>query len=307
MSEIYFNSSYNSTNVRVYGLRQRILGAFLGFFQTWMPGLTIKVVKRFFMDTGSYALNAQESACLQNGRPFQVEVHGKMISAWKWGQGPGVLMVHGWGGRGAQFHKFVDPLVQAGYTAIVFDGPGHGSSGGRTANYFVFTDTVRAFLSPELGLNIQGIIGHSFGAGAIINSLDKNQSSLNTVCIAPMLRLRELMLHTFERLGVPQKIFNAMIGSYEMRYGYSLVKDNPHRLIGRISAPILIIHDAGDRTAAYADSRETAIAYDHIALFTTRGLGHRRILSDARVIDAALIHIGPPSNKDITPYQGEVA
>ncbi len=306
MSEIYFNSSINGTNVRVFGYRQRIVGTIFRFLWAWMPGLALAVLKRFFMATGSYSLNPEESACLNRGRPFQIQVHDKVVHAWQWGQGPGILMVHGWSGCGAQFHRFVASIVQAGYSAIAIDGPGHGRTGGRTASYFEFTDVVRAFLSPDHGLNIQGIIGHSFGAAAIINSLEKEMLNLKTVCIAPVLRLRELMMHTFERFGMPVEIYSALIGDFEAKFGYSLVKDNPYRLIDRLAAPVLIIHDAEDRTAAYADSREQAWAHRHIALHTTRGLGHRRILSDAEVVHAALAHIGPPVHEDINTKQGEV-
>ena len=257
-----------------------------------MPGITRKVLRRLFMATGSYALKEEESACLSRGRPFQIKVHDKLIHAWRWGRGPGILMVHGWNGRGAQFHRFVEPIVAAGFTAIAIDGPGHGRSGGSTSSYFEFTDAVRAFLSPQRGLNIQALIGHSFGAAAIINALEKEKLDLRSVCIAPVLRLREILMSTFERFGVPAQIHTAIIAEFETRFGYNLVEDNPPRLIGKLTAPVLIIHDAEDRTASCSDAREQAQAHRHVALHTTRGLGHRRILAEAQVIEAVLKHIG---------------
>lgn len=55
MSEIYNNSSINGTNVRVFEFKRRITGAVLRFFWRWMPEFTRKLLKRFFMSTGSYA------------------------------------------------------------------------------------------------------------------------------------------------------------------------------------------------------------------------------------------------------------
>jgi alpha-beta hydrolase superfamily lysophospholipase len=95
-----------------------------------------------------------------------------------------------WSGRGIQFHRFIEPLVKAGYTAIAFDGPAHGSSDGRNTSYFEFTDVVRAFFDPELGLHIRGVVAHSFGAAAAINGLARQTDSPETVLIAPALMLR---------------------------------------------------------------------------------------------------------------------
>jgi hypothetical protein len=55
--------------------------------------------------------------------------HGD-LAAWAWGplEGPRVLLVHGWEGRGAQLGPLVEPLTAAGFRVFVFDAPGHGDS-----------------------------------------------------------------------------------------------------------------------------------------------------------------------------------
>ena len=50
------------------------------------------------------------------------------IVAEKWGSGPVVYLVHGWGGRRGQLDPFVAPLVQSGHTVVAFDAPSHGDS-----------------------------------------------------------------------------------------------------------------------------------------------------------------------------------
>ncbi|MBT8341935.1 MAG: hypothetical protein HKP58_20685, partial [Desulfatitalea sp.] len=170
-----------------------------------------------------------------------------------------------------------------------------------STSYFEFTDVVRAFISPRHGLNIQALIGHSFGAAAVINALDKEKLPLKAVCISPILRLRELLERTFERFGVNAKIQKAVIADLQIRFGYNLAKDNPPRLIGGLNAPLLIIHDDHDRIASYNDVRQQVGRHPHIALHTTSGLGHRRILSDENVIQAALAHIGRSGNPNRVP------
>ena len=44
------------------------------------------------------------------------------------GQGPVAYLMHGWGGRGAQFAALVEPLATAGYRVVMLDAPSHGDS-----------------------------------------------------------------------------------------------------------------------------------------------------------------------------------
>ena len=289
MKEAYFNRQTKSTNVRVIDFRKSLVHGGLGFLWRWVPGLTRWLVLNLFFAPGPYRINSQEAASLKQGRPFQAQVHDKTIQGWTWGHGPAVLLLHGWSGRGVQFHRFVAALVQAGYTAVAVDGPSHGASTGRITSYFEFTDTVRTLLSRKYNSGgIVGIIAHSFGAAAAINALDKERIKLRLVCIAPVLRLRELLFNTFDRYGVPKPLYSALIREFEIRFGYCLEWDNPDLLIGGLSGPVMIVHDEQDRTANFRDSLDKEQAHEHIRLYGTRGLGHRRILADRQVIHQSL-------------------
>lgn len=156
MSQIYFDGPLDSTNVRNKKIKPQVTRKVLRFMWRWAPRLTQRVILRLFFTPLFYRNSAQEAACLEEGEPFQFFVHDKIIHAWKWGQGPAVLMVHGWNGRGAQWCRFVPALVEAGYTAIAIDGPAHGDSTGRFTSYFEFTDTVRTLLTRFAELNVHG-------------------------------------------------------------------------------------------------------------------------------------------------------
>jgi pimeloyl-ACP methyl ester carboxylesterase len=236
-------------------------------------------------------LSIEGKRWLDKGEPFRIRVHDKQIQAWRWGSGPGVLFVHGWSGRGIQFHRFIEPLVKAGYTAIAFDGPAHGSSDGRNTSYFEFTDVVRAFFDPELGLHIRGVVAHSFGAAAAINGLARQTDSPETVLIAPALMLRNMVTHAFERHGVPPALYENLLAAYERRFGYSLRDDDPHLHLKDLRRPVLVIHDRDDPVVAYRDSQALRQRSGILALRTTVGLGHRKILADPSVVEATVSHL----------------
>ena len=61
---------------------------------------------------------------------FRVALGSEERAVWDWGEGPTVLLVHGWNGAAAQLAGYVQPLVDAGYHVVAFDQPGHGHSSG---------------------------------------------------------------------------------------------------------------------------------------------------------------------------------
>lgn len=291
MSEIYKILNDDGTNVRVKNIRTKIVQACLLFLWRTLPSLTRWMMSKLFFRPRPWRMPGAARQILVQGRSFQIVVHGKIIQGWEWGQGQGILMVHGWSGAGGQFYKYVTPLVRAGYRVIAFDGPGHGASQGKSSSYFEFSDAVNAFLDPEQGFEIQGIVAHSFGAAAVINGLVRRQLELDAVLIAPCIKLRELLFNTFARFGIPDAIYQTLISEYETRYGYNLRRDNPYRLLKDLPGPLLMIHDRDDRIISIDDTREISKKHPRLMVHTTIGLGHSRILEEPEVIRVALAHL----------------
>jgi len=195
------------------------------------------------------------------------------------------LFVHGWNGRGAHFSPFFAPLTAAGFSVTAFDAPGHGESQGNDTSYFEMTDVVRALLRRATDGGIQAVVGHSLGAAAVINALSKEGAAPATVLIAPALDLEGILYTAFERHGIPETVYRGVIGRYEREFGYSMHRDNPIRLLPALGHPVFIVHDRSDPTTPYLESRRIAEETTGVRLFSTSGLGHKRILAEPDVID----------------------
>jgi pimeloyl-ACP methyl ester carboxylesterase len=232
-----------------------------------------------------------EEEYLKNADKFEIVVNQKNIQCWKWGSGPTVIFVHGWNGKGIQFLPFLKKFREAGYSVLTLDLPGHGESEGKYSNYFEISDTVRALLNQNVRSDIMGIVGHSLGAAAIINALDKESLSIPAVLIAPALRLKEMLEYAFFSHGIPPKVFYGLIKDFEMRMGYNLSSDNPINLVTKQSLPALIIHDQSDKITPFKDSAEASVLVPSLQLISTSGLGHRRILFDDEVIQETFQYI----------------
>jgi len=280
-----------STNVRYIKARQR--GTHLLLTALWhlAPEATKNILLKRFFKPMSYPLAPLEREYLENGTPFHIQVHDQEIRCWKWGQGPAILFVHGWNGRGVNFVYFFEALINAGYSVVTYDAPAHGVSDGPDTNYFELSDAVRVFLDPSRDLDIQGVIAHSIGASAVINCFSKDKPPVDAVLIAPALKLKEILFNSFNQHGIPEIVYQNLIAEMEADYGYDVHQDNPYLLAKTISSKMLIVHDTDDRTIPYLDSKTLAEKTDHVVLHTTEGLGHKRILSDKTVVDFIVTYI----------------
>jgi hypothetical protein len=285
MAEKIVKMKSASTNVRYKKAKQR--GAHFLLKELWRfaPNVTKDFLFKRFFKPMSYPLTPFERQYLENGTSFHINVHEKKVRCWKWGRGPEILFVHGWNGRGVNLAYFFKALIDAGYSVITYDAPAHGESDGQFTNYFELTDTVRAFFDPSLGFDIQGIIAYSIGASAAINCISKEKLSIDTVLIAPALKLKEILFNHFNHHGVPKTVYQNLISDLERSYGYDLQQDNPYDLAKTIAAKMLIVHDKDDRTIPYMDSKIISENKDNVDLHTTEGLGHKRILGDKAVVD----------------------
>jgi pimeloyl-ACP methyl ester carboxylesterase len=101
------------------------------------------------------------------GQPLDTSWRGHRIVGESWGDGPPVLLVHGWGGRRPHLGVFVKPLVESGHRVIAFDLPSHNESDagelapGRTT-IVECAEAVAAVVSTHGPA--RATVAHSFGA-----------------------------------------------------------------------------------------------------------------------------------------------
>jgi len=276
-------------------MRQRVVQTFFNLLWNHTPTLSKGIIKRLFFSPSTYKSSPIEKDYLDTGRRFEISIHGKVVNCWKWGSGPSILLAHGWNGRGIQLHHFIEPLIQRGYSALTYDAPGHGASQGKTSSYFEFTDTIRTLLSSPNGHEIRGVIAHSLGGSAVVNSIEKENLALDAVLIAPALRLKEVLYGFFDYVGLPRAIYEIIIKEYEDQFGYNMHRDNPANLLNEINSKILIVHDKNDPTIPYADSKEISEKFPNIELHATERLGHKKVLADSSVVNRAIDYFGEKS------------
>ncbi len=271
-----------STNVRIKHAARR--ASWAAMYRV-APQAALRKATRLFLETPPRP--APSRAAIGGAVRFTVPFAEEVLAGWSVGEGrQTVLLVHGWGGRGAQMRGFVDPLLERGYRVVAFDAPGHGESTGSHLALPEFAAAIRALASVVGPLH--ALIAHSFGAAASSVALAQGLEVQRAVLLgAPADELRWFE-HFAAQLGVEAGARLALQRAIETHVGAPFSQFLPESLGPSLKLPLLVVHDRDDQEVPWEDGARIAGSAPHATLLTTHGLGHRRILRDPRVIERAV-------------------
>lgn len=257
------------------------VGASLKALNAADPNLAARLGLDLFTRPRRFERPAREENMLYTADPLRIPFGLGHLRGWSWGQGPIVLLVHGWEGRGTQLGAFVSPLVAAGHRVVAFDGPAHGATDGVRSSLPRHADAVHA-VRRAVG-PVDAIVAHSFGGAASLYALRGGLDVATLALVAPPDPSKAL-----ERFGDFLGLPKAMSARMEIRaaevFGVPLATLGAERLASGHTGRLLVVHDRRDRFVPYADGRAISAAWPGAQLLTTEGLGHHRVLRDRDVV-----------------------
>ncbi len=271
-------SNEKSTNVRIVSAGLRAL-------EQLSPDWAAQIVESIFTHPRRYARPLREEELRVAGRSFTLRVGRRLLPAWRWGQGPIALLVHGWEGRGTQLGAFVEPLCERGYQVVAFDARAHGDADGENATLLDFVHAIEA-VEEQCGA-IAALIAHSFGAAAATVAIDRGVQIGRMVYVAPAGPLED---------GIAKFVDNIGLGPATRERVKRRLETRTHTSMNRLAAslarvgrktPLLVVHDLRDKEVSVEEGRALATRWTDAELIETDGLGHRRVLWDERVTEAA--------------------
>lgn len=232
----------------------------------------------------------------------EVQLKDKTIPVHLWGEGPLVVMMHGWSGSGSQFRKHIPGLVKAGYQVASFDAPAHGINPGKQSHLLEFSDTLLA-IEKQIG-KVDTIMAHSFGAMAAVVSMIRGFSPRQMVLIGPHLDAHEMHQTYSDLLNLNPRLTQRFRDKIEQKMTdilntglLKIDKDvwhflSPASLLSKTDCKGLLIYDLDDEEIPQSQFKEVAKRWQGCETIETRGLGHHRILKDRKVIENVLIFMG---------------
>ena len=243
-----------------------------------------KKVYRAFFNPSKYEVKSTEQAVLERGTNFRIPFEGGGLAVTTWGEGPAVLLMHGWGGARAQMTGFVDPLLAAGYRVVAFDQPAHGESDGKTTNLLEIAPAMDLIAQQER--SFQAVIAHSFGT-LITSYALVNRNFPPPARLVYFGSFNKLMdsLPRFQVLAqLPDEIIAGLRAMIYENFGQDVLESITNELLTpRIDIPALMFHDVADNVTPVEDSRAIAQVWKNAQLIETEGLGHRGALQSPAI------------------------
>ncbi|MCU7936316.1 MAG: alpha/beta hydrolase [Candidatus Thiodiazotropha sp. (ex Dulcina madagascariensis)] len=283
--------------VRLFLFSARLLFTLLGQVS---PRLAGNIALRFFMTPPNFAMPRREQASSDAAELRFQAIDGETIAVRAWGEGPTILLSHGWGGRGTQFFAFIEPLAAAGYRVVAFDAPAHGDSSGKRTNMLKVSRTAAAVAKQEGP--IKALICHSFGCGTALLAIDRLALSAEKVilfsCFSDILWITERFAEAF---AMNERSTAAMREEAHRRYGdafdtpWQWPQLSPLNTIKQVAGDLLLIHDKQDTEVPYDHALKLIKSASGAELITTNRLGHRKILMNKKCIDACIDFINGSS------------
>ena len=262
------------------------------------PSLAARAAGRLWFRIPRSRAGDSAKAFLATGDRFTVDVNGRAVAAWRWGTGPAVILVHGWGGHAGQFQTLVQGFTARGIASVVFDAPSHGESGpsslgARYSTLFEFADALRCIASRTR--EPLGVVAHSGGCAAVAWAMvnEPRLAVRRAAFVAPFARPLAYMELFRRTLGLSHAALEEFQRITERQFSFRWKDLEVPEMAQRMTPPpTLVVHDKGDRETMWQDGADIAAAWPGATMLSTEGLGHNRILRDERVVGAIVAFLG---------------
>lgn len=270
-----------STSVRLNVVRSLFRG-----LTPIAPAVAAELAVALFRRPPGHRGSETERVALASGQKIDLPLNGRRLAVWRWGEGPAVLLVHGWGSRGARLASFIAPLTEAGFSVVAFDAPGHGASAGKLSSLPQFISAIEE-VGRRFGL-VEAVVAHSMGGAATTLAMGRGLSVGRAVFLAPAADPAGYSARFADLVGLAPALLARMKAKIEKRFGTRWEEFDVLGAARKMTAPLLVFHDPDDRDVAWTDGAAIVAAWPGAELVSTEGLGHRRIVHDASVVARAV-------------------
>ncbi len=255
------------------------------FFCAVAPSAAVHVAHRLYFAPRRGRVRDGERQVLDRATRESFEVDGGKVVAHIWGEGPAVLLAHGWGGHAGQMTSLADALVKAGFRAVALDFPGHGASEGKLSSLVHFSRSMEQaakIFSPH------GLIAHSAGAAAATYAMTRGLSPARAVFFAPVTEYEPTWDQFRTDLGVSDAVWFKMQRDAEKRLDANFESMQPKSIAPNMTIPLLVVHDADDLEVAFDQGEKMSRCWPQATMLRTERLGHVRVLHDPQTVSSAV-------------------
>jgi len=253
-----------------------------GITQSIAPSLANKWSVNLFLSPRRSALTTAGKRMLEKVEVFEISAGGRSLKAYKMGEGPEVVCLHGWAGKATQFSYIADALVEAGYTFVAVDAWAHGLNPGKSASMFDFSEAFSTLLGKCE--NPSAVMGHSLGAAGISFAVKEGTVIPKFITLgAPA--LAEDILDSFREIIQAKPETNEVIRrACRKMFNRDFDEVTMSSTFGAVKVPVFGIHGEEDFDVGIHHLDALKAINPSMKTMRVPNLGHRRILKDKMVI-----------------------
>ncbi|MEQ1876384.1 MAG: alpha/beta fold hydrolase [Bdellovibrionia bacterium] len=277
-----------STDVLFSGAALEARAAVLSTVGFVAPEATLSWLLSKFATPSKHPTPPVEAEALKDAHSFKIPFGKWNLQAWSWGDGPTVVLAHGWAGRASQYFRFVPKFLKAGHSVVIFDGPGHGQTGSGETNYPEYARAIRTVIDR---VDAVGLVAHSFGSMSSAFAHSQGMRPIPTVFLSAPADPRYYFDAFCARVGVRGQLKESFSQLIPRRVGASWKDLRVSAYAAAQSAPLLILQDPADTAVPWDHPTSIQAAWPGARLKATPGVGHYRILRSESVIDDVISFI----------------
>jgi pimeloyl-ACP methyl ester carboxylesterase len=214
----------------------------------------------------------------------ELRVGRRRVRVHAYGEGPLVLLVHGWQGGASQLSTLAAFVCAAGFRVALFDMPAHGEAPGWSTNAPEFVRILEHVVR-ELG-PVHAVIGHGLGGTAALLCAARGLRTSGVVALSPVPSFDFAMRSYARAFGLSPGVKELLARRFEVR-----TRTGRGELdLGGVqpSVPTLLVHDLLDRRVPSRYSRQLKARWPSTHLIETCGFGHGRML-DADLVAQSVV------------------
>jgi len=267
--------------------RQRRIRALLRLLSLLSPALTVRLAVRLFVTPRARRISGQDEAFLATAVTRRLPTAHGAVQTYEWpGDGPAVLVLHGWISYAGQLASMIEGLRSHRLRVVAFDAPAHGRSGGRQADLHSFRNAL-ATVSSACG-PAGAILAHSFGAITAASWLAEDAAAAR-LRAAVLVGLPRDIGYLFESFTIAMALRSDVVervrALFRARYGGNPEDYSAPMLAQRIHIPVLLVHGGADEYIPAAHAREVALQLRDGCIQVIEGLNHSAPLRDPDSIE----------------------
>lgn len=229
-------------------------------------------------------------------------------------QGVAILM-HGWGGNGSQLRPAAQALWQQGWSVLLPDARCHGRSDDDTYSSLPrFAQDLAACLDwcqgqapAHGGAGPVVLLGHSLGAAAALLCASRRPDVQAVVSVSSFAHPESVMRRWLAEYRIPFWPLGWLVNRYiERVIGHRFDDIAPEATIGRVQAPVLLVHGLQDEVVPLACAQRLQAAAPRATLLSVPGR-HDGFDDEAalyRHVTAWLNHLWPAQEPRVREKDG---